>query len=172
MKLPGSTVKSTSSRALWTLSTSPCSLCCLYSQDDQEPAKITAEDVRLAFVELQDAYDEARQDYYDAMSASWQAYQAQEDKSEPWEGPPAIEPDFYPQFAELADLGSVDANLWCVQYHSASGLKGAPGRADKSKRILDLLAEERGDEMLVTIARALSMDAQNEPSDETTTSVS
>lgn len=153
---------------MWTTAVALTLLGAAAGQDDQEPAKVTAEDVRLAFVELQDAYDEARQDYYDAMRASWEAYQEQDDKSRPWEGPPAVEPDFYPRFAELADLGSADANLWCVQNHGASGLKGAPGRADKSKRLLELLSEDRGDEMLVSIARALSMDAQNEPGDRNT----
>lgn len=132
---------------------------------DKAKQEVSADDLRAAFLELEDAYDEARSDYFDAVNAAYEEFQAQEDQSGGFQMPDPIEPDFYPDFQEIADLGSPDATLWCIQNHGASGLEPVEAKKDKTSRYLFLLGEERPDEMLVSIAYTLIGDAQSSGND-------
>ena len=119
----------------------------------------TDDDLRNAFVDLEDEYDEAKQEWYGLLSAAYQ--KAQESNGESaFTEPDPIEPDWYPRFADLAVEGSIDAEVWCIVQHRYSGLDGDEAHADTRERYELVLSEARPDAMLQSVTYALMSDAR------------
>ncbi|MEM6671957.1 MAG: hypothetical protein AAF726_03885 [Planctomycetota bacterium] len=124
-------------------------------QETTEKDKASAEDLRAAFVELEDEYDAAKSEF-------WAEFQRRSEAADggSFEWPDPIEPDFYPTFQEIADAGSPDAQVWCIRNHEHSGLEGEALITDRMTRYEDVLSASRDDDLLISLTWTLQTDLQ------------
>ena len=124
----------------------------------------SSQDLRSAFLELEDEYDDALSAWNDKGRQAFQVFREAR-KTNPdlkFERPAPIEPGFMSRFLSLADSGSADAQVWVVVNYRHIGDDATSD--DKRRRCLLALAGEPRDKSLRTLAQSIGREAGNERS--------